>query len=48
MKNLKAEFQKFHRRHMWLLFFLSFALICAWMLWCVKDLDLTKLNSTPS
>ena len=46
MKNLKAEFQKFHRRHMWLLFFLSFALICAWMLWCVKDLDLTKLNST--
>lgn len=46
MKNLKVEFQKFHRRHMWLLFFLSFALICAWMLWCVKDLDLTKLNST--
>lgn len=45
---IKAEFylelRKLRHRHIPILFFLTYGLITAWMIWCLKDLDPAKTN----
>ena len=39
-----AEAKKLRRRRLPLLFFMVFLLIAAWILWCLDDLDTSRLN----
>lgn len=38
------ELRKLRHRHIPALFFLTFLIIAAWMVWCLKDLDPAKTN----
>ena len=40
----RAEAKKLRRRRLPLLFFMVFLLIAAWILWCLDDLDTSRLN----
>ena len=43
-KEFSLELRKLRHRHIPALFLLTFALIAAWVSWCLKDLDLSKTN----
>lgn len=43
-KEFSLELRKLRHRHIFVLFFLTFALITAWTYWCLKDMDSSKTN----
>lgn len=43
-KELCLELRKLRHRHTLMLFLMTFAIIAAWMSWCLQDLDLSRTN----
>lgn len=43
-KEFCLELRKLRHRHVLVLFLITFALIFAWMCWCLKDIDSSKTN----
>ena len=46
MKNLKTEFQKLRRRHLWLIFAADLFVTFLWVLYVFHDLNLDRINET--